>query len=279
MNWDHLRIFLAVMRTNSLRQAAADLGLSHPTLRRKLQALESDLGLHLFDRRQDGLHATPEASALFDKAAQVEASVLAVERCADNAAPGLGGRIHVTAPDILMSELLAPDLAAFAERWPQIGLHIDTAYELADLGRREAEVAFRLVPHDSLPDKELAGRKVATIYTAIYGNDHQWIGWSDFERQMEMIRESPYAELPISGALNNVYLQRAACIEGMGLAILPCFMADPCLEQRTEPRASADLWVLVHPDLRRNPRLRLFRDEMVAALRQRRPQLEGTVTS
>lgn len=275
LNWDYLRIFLAVMRSSSLRQAAERLGVSHPTIRRKLESLEEQLGLRLFDRRPDGLHATPEASVLLEKAEQVEASVHALGRCASNAAPALQGWIHVTAPDLLMSDLLAPALAAFVARWPQIELRVETTYKLADLGSREADVALRLLPLGQLPDGELVGKKAATAYTAVYGHAHQWIGWADTASQLERIRETPFADLPIRGVMNNIYLQRAACLAGMGLSILPCFMADPRLVQRTEPKPAGAIWVLVHPDLRRNPRLRLFRDEMVAALKQLRPQLEG----
>ncbi len=276
LDWDHLRVFLAVMRSKSLRHAAARLGVSHPTIRRRAQALESQIGIRLFDRRSDSLHATPEALALVEKAELVEASVHAFERRAGDADPNLKGVIRVTAPDLLMSELLAPDLAAFCARWPQVALQVETTYELADLGSREADIAFRFVPRDSMPHHELAGRKVAAVYAAIYGQGRQWIGWPDREQQLQWIRKSPFSDLSIGSVINNVYLQRAACIEGMGLAILPCFMADPWLERRTEPELSADLWVLVHPDLRRNPRLRLFREEMTQALQRLRPRLEGT---
>ena len=61
----------------------------------------------------------------------------------------------------------------------------------------------------------------------------------------------------------------------MGLSLLPCHLADATLERRSEPQPAFDLWVLVHPDLRRSPRLRLFRDEVVAALQRLRPRLEG----
>ncbi len=277
LNWDFLRIFLAVMRSSSLRQAAALLKVSHPTIRRKLETLEYQLDLRLFDRRPDGLHATPEASDLLVLAEQVEASVHALGRCASNADPKLQGKIHITAPDLLMSDLLAPDLVAFADRWPQIQLHVETTYELADLGSREADVAIRLVPFGEIPSGELTGRKAATAYTAVYGHrEHQWLGWHGDERDREWIKEYSFPELPIV-VMSNVYLQKSACIEGMGLARLPCFMADPWMKQRTKPEPAADIWVLVHPDLRRNPRLRLFRDEIVAALKRRQPQLEGTV--
>ena len=275
LNWDHLRVFLAVMRAKSLRQAASQLGASHPTVRRRLVQLEKQVGIRLFERRSDSLHATPEASELLVRAEEVEASVQAFARCAGNADPNLKGNIQVTAPDLIMSELLAPDLAAFCARWPQISVDVETTYAIADLGNREADIAFRLTARDAAPSQELLGRRAAITYAAVYGRGDQWLGWNDRELQTRMIRQTPFAHLPIGAVLNNVYLQRAACKAGMGLAILPCFMAEPWLERRTNPEPAADLWVLVHPDLRRNPRLRLFRDEMVAALQRHRPRIEG----
>jgi DNA-binding transcriptional LysR family regulator len=75
--------------------------------------------------------------------------------------------------------------------------------------------------------------------------------------------------------MNNPDLQRASCAAGMGLTLLPCFFADPTLERRSEPIHGFDVWVLVHPDLRDNPRLRVFRDFIFEALRRHRPRLEG----
>lgn len=275
LNWDYLRVFLAVVRSGSLRKAAAGLGTSHPTIRRRIKLLEEQLGIRLFDRGSDPLQPTPEALILIEKAEAVEASVQAFERIADGADPNLKGTIRITAPDLLMSDLLAPALAAFSLQYPEIVLEVDTSYELADLGNREADIAFRIIAKDSVPSLELTGRKVATTYTAVYGTGDQWLGWPDREQQKQWVAQTPFADLPIVGYLNNIYLQRAACREGMGLTLLPCFMADESLQRRTEPEASADLWVLIHPDLQENPRLRLFRTEMAKAFENLKPKMEG----
>lgn len=275
LNWDNLRIFLAVMRVSSLRQAAEQLGVSHPTIRRRLEALEEQLGLRLFDRRHDGLHPTYEAHNLLERAKQVEVSVQALSRCATNADPALEGRIHVTGPDIILSDLLAPDLVAFSKRWPQIELVIEATYELANLGGLEADVAIRLMTRGQSPDEELTGRKAAILSAALYGEGDHWVGWRGNEEDFVGTAPFPVQDIPRWGAANNVYLQRALCSHGMGISVLPCFMGDPYLKRRSEPIASGELWILVHPDLRDNPRLRLFRDEMFAAIQRYRPALEG----
>lgn len=275
VDWDLLRVFLALMRANTLREAAAALGTSHPTVRRKLHTLETQLGVVLFERTQQGLRATAEAAELLALAESVEASVDALARQASGLSPKLAGEIRVTVPDLIASELLMEDLADFAATWPQIQLRIEPTYEVTDLKRREADVAIRVMPHGVSPSGELVGRKAGTIYAATYGQTHQWVGWWGDERDQTPSEDTAFADRPTGIVLPDVRLQLAACIAGMGLAGLPCFMADAVLERHTEPRPSHDIWVLVHPDLRRSPRLRVFRDAMVEAIERHRPRLEG----
>ncbi|HAA55205.1 MAG TPA: hypothetical protein DCE42_10650 [Myxococcales bacterium] len=275
LNWDALRIFLVVMRAKSLRQAAEKLHVSHPTIRRKVEELEQTLGLTLFLRRSNGLHPTVEAMELLEKAEHVEASVQAFQRTAHNADPKLSGPIHLTIPDSSMSELIMPSIAAFNRKWPDIDLFIETSYDLADLSSREADIAVRIITRGSLPDGELTGRKVAKTYACKYGEGHQWLGWWGPERDKEWKAEFGDPDLPSVGGLRNIYMQRAACIEGMGLSILPCYFADPYLERKSTPVYTADLWVLLHPDMRKKPRLRLLRDTLIEALRALQPVLSG----
>ncbi|MBL4688878.1 MAG: LysR family transcriptional regulator [Nannocystaceae bacterium] len=275
LNWEHLRVFLATMRTGSLRAAADSLKLSHPTARRRLGALEEQLGLQLFERRRDGLHPTVEADALHTAAEEVERAVHALGRIAQAADPALRGPIRVTAPDIVGTELLMPDFAVFQRRWPDIDLRVDVSYQVADLDKREADVAIRALPAGNLPAQHLTGRKAATSYQAVYGEGEAWIGWQGEALDRPWIRATAFPDLPIRGGFNDPVLQRGACAAGLGLSMLPCFYAEPMLKRRSKPRPHFDLWVLVHPDLRRSPRLRVFRDFIVDALKRHRARLEG----
>lgn len=275
VDWDNVRVFLATMRAGSLRGAADELGLSHPTARRRLNVLEQQLGLKLFERRRDGLHATVEASELMHAAEEVEQAMHGLGRAARAAEPALRGPIRVTAPEIVATDLLMPDLVAFQKRWPEIELQVESSYDLANLERREADVALRAMPHGKRPAEHLTGRMAGVSYNAIYGRGERWIGWKGEAEDRGWIEKTPFPDLPIFGAMNDAMLQRAACVAGLGLTMLPCFFADPVLERRTKPQPHFDLWVLVHPDLRRSPRLRSFRDAMVAAIKQHRGRLEG----
>jgi DNA-binding transcriptional LysR family regulator len=168
-----------------------------------------------------------------------------------------------------------PDFVAFAQRWPQIDLRIDPTYALANLDRGEADVAIRSMPHGKLPAEHLTGRLAGTAYQAAYGDGDCWIGWGGADADAAWIQDTDFPDLPIRGAIDHPMLQRAACAEGMGLTMLPCFFAEPMLQRRSQPKPRFDIWVLVHPDLRRSPRLRVFRDAIVAAMKCYKPRLEG----
>lgn len=263
--WDLVRHFLAIVRAGTLRQAAEELDMSHPTLRRKLAQLEEAWALPLFDRRVDGLHPTPEARELVPLAEAMEAASTLLSRRAAGLSPSLEGWVHVTVPDILISDLLAPAIAAFARKYPRTQLKIETSNDLADLASREADVAIRLLPVGMAPPDDLIAHHGIPLFGAVYGEGQQWVGWDD---NQDIRRGTPFHDLPAAGAFNNPFLQRELCKEGLGLALLPCFMAPPELLRRTEPAHLADIWLLVHPDQRRNPRNRLFREAMLVALRE-----------
>jgi len=277
LNWDDVRLFLAVLRAGSLRAAASRLDVTRPTVSRRLAGLEHKLGVALFDRRPDGLHATTAAGALRPRAEAVETAMSGLTRAAQGADPELQGTVRVTVPAIAASELLIEDFAGFCERWPQIELVISGAYNLESLAQQQADVAIRFMPLGVAPDSDLHGRMVGNAYVAVYGRADAWIGQVGGDGDRAWVSKTPWPDLPVRGAILDGDLQRRACALGMGMARIPCFFGDGHLERRTEPEPGLDIWVLVHPDLRRNPRLRLFRDMVVESLKRQRDRLEGRV--
>ncbi|MFT7518714.1 MAG: DNA-binding transcriptional LysR family regulator [Kiritimatiellia bacterium] len=274
LSWDDMRLFLATMRAPSLKYVAQSMGISRPTAGRHLTALESRLGVRLFERRPDGLHATPAAVALVEPAEVVERAMQAATRSVRNAQGELRGPVRVTLPDIAASELLMPTLVAFCRQWPLIELHIDASYDLSDLARAKADVAIRFMRHGTTPDAELMGRLAATVYVAAYGSG-DWIGQSGDASDALWVAQTPFPDVPVRGSMRDAGLQRTACAAGLGRVWLPCFYADPVLTRCSDPVPGFDIWVLVHPDLRRNPRLKAFRDAVVAALRDQADRLAG----
>ncbi|MCO4772981.1 MAG: LysR family transcriptional regulator [Deltaproteobacteria bacterium] len=275
MMWDDVRVFLAILRAGSLRQAATTLGLSRPTTGRRLSALEGRMGLTLFDRRSDGLHATPAAVDLVPAAEEVERAMRGLARATQAVDSELRGPVRVSLPAIVASDLLMDELVAFHHRWPGIDLHISGSYEVSSLAEREADVAVRFMPRGVSPDPGLTGRLVATAWVAAYGEGDCWIGQRGAALDAAWVAQTDFPELPVRGAILDGLIQLRACQAGMGMGYLPCFLAEPHLRRRSEPVPGLDIWVLVHPDLRRNPRLRTFRDALVEGLKRQTARLEG----
>src|SRR5262244_1530295 len=97
MDWDDVRVFLAVARHGSLRAAGRALGLSQPTIGRRLTAFEATFGgPTLFDRLPEGLRLNAAGEALLPAAEQLESAALSLERRRAAASPALSGTVRVS---------------------------------------------------------------------------------------------------------------------------------------------------------------------------------------
>ncbi len=230
-------------------------------------------------KRSPKICQAADGGALVSLAEDVERAMFSLGRAAQAANPDLRGPVRVTVPGIAASDLLMPDFVAFCKRWPQIDLEIESDYGIARLDERKADVAIRFMPHGKPPHQDLTGRLAATAYVAAYGQGDCWIGQRGGALDASWIAASPFPDLPVRGAMLDGVIQRSACAAGLGLAHLPCFFAEPTLKRRSEPKPGLDIWVLVHSDLRRIPRLRVFRDAVVEALQRHKPRLEGRAMS
>ena len=262
LDWDELRLCRVVAEHRGLRKSADVLGMSHATLRRRLESIEASLGVVLFDRRPKGLHPTPAAEALLPLIDKMADDVATIRRRAAGLVPSLEGWVEVSMPDMLASDLLAEPIGAFCVAHPKIQVRVQTTYDFADLSHREADLAVRLLPVGAQPDEDLIGLRGGPFVVAVYGEGDDWVG---FDGMNDVIADTPMHDGGRLGAFNNIYLQRAMCRAGLGLVLLPCFMAEG-LRQRTPASHAADLWVVFHPDQRRNPRARLFRDHLCKVL-------------
>jgi DNA-binding transcriptional LysR family regulator len=273
LNWEDVHVFAVAARSRSYRAAAATLGSTHPTVRRRVASLEASLGFRLFQSDAPGLHPTVQGQELLRAAEQVEEAMSSFARQARAADSHLRGPLTATM-SISMAVGLAPALAAFSEAWPEIVLTVDTSTTIADLSAMEADVAIRAVPVGQTPDPSLVGRRAARVFRAAYGVDGA-AGWIASLDRPGWVRHTPFPDEPVRGVMPSVALRLEACKLGMGMAMLPCFMADPHLPRLSDPEPLFDIWVLVHPDLRRNPRLKLFRDAMVTAIADHADELQG----
>jgi DNA-binding transcriptional LysR family regulator len=289
VNWDDLRVALAVARAGSVRGASRALRVSHSTVLRRLQELEAAVGARLFERTLERYELTNAGQDLFDTASDIEDGVLSLERRVEGRDLKLSGPLRVTLPDPLLPALL-PVFHRFMDEYTEIDLTLSVAVEYLDLAQREADVALRIA---SAPPPELVGRRVASVACAIYGSERYlhgratrnlgrlaWVGWPSgsamgFARWMQ--EHVPKARVALR--VDNSWALRDAVDAHVGVALLPCVLGDArpgWRRVRLVPEVSVPLWILTHRDLRATARVRALRDTLWAAISADRALYEGT---
>jgi DNA-binding transcriptional LysR family regulator len=291
MDWDDVRHFLALARTRSVRAAGASLAVSHSTVARRVETLETRLGVKLFDRNREGYVLTDAGRDMLAGAERVEREMAALERGLAGQDARLEGRVRVTCTDPYVGRILVSALATLCAQHPGLELEVDASDTYLDLSKREADIALRAVIVGGTPPEHLIGRRVVPIVLASYvGAAHaarldperggvRWLG-SDLPNVAErMVAGSSYPELPLWGAFNSLELMSHAAREGLGIAMLPTYVgdADAGLVRIAKPdvRHMADFWLLTHRDLRDNARLRVAREQITAVLTDRMALFRG----
>ncbi len=288
-DWDDLRVFLALARAGSVRGAARDLRVTHPTVSRRLGGLEELLGARLFERMPEGYTLTEAGQEVLGLAVQMEEQVQEMGRRVLGRDTRLSGRLRVTLSGVFARRLLMPDLKAFQDAHPDVELEVETSYAMADLSRREADVAIRC---SNSPPEDLVGHRLMHHASAAYASleylaehdpvnspaDCRWIGRAD-DANPVWVKESAYPDVPVHGIMSDPEVQLEACKAGMGIAKLGCFVADrePDLRRLPpgEPDGRMQIWILTHPDLKNTLRVRSFMKFLARVMGRRRDLLEG----
>jgi DNA-binding transcriptional LysR family regulator len=144
MNWDRIRIFLAVARAGQILGAAQQLGLNHATVGRQLSALEEELGALLVERQTQGCTLTPAGEALLVSAERVESELLQFATKISGGTSAVNGTVRVGAPDGFGNYFLARQLGALADQHPSLTVQLVPLPRTFSLSRREADIVVTL---------------------------------------------------------------------------------------------------------------------------------------
>lgn len=281
LDWDDLRLFLAVADTGTLTAAARACGLTQPTLGRRIQSLEQRLGQKLFQRTAAGFLLTDTGQALLPVARRMaEAADTALRQLSGQEAQ-LSGTLRISSFDWFSHYVLADYCAGFLRLHPQVSLELITDSRLFNLARREADLVFRLQP---FAEPDIAQRKLLQLDYAVYASRDFDLRRLDAPQALQLISMDNYfSDLPdvtwlqqqfpgarICFQSNSREAQARLCTAGLGLAVLPVRMAQQIagLQQLPLPTAPPprQIWLGFHQDLRHQRRLRAFVDFVTAAV-------------
>ena len=271
MNWDDLKVLLALSREGSTRKAASTMGVSNTTVMRRLESLEEHIGGKLFNRTPDGYKPTALADQLLPTAKTVEQTLVEAERQVSGKDSELSGRVKLSLPAVPVTHI-SESVAEFALKYPRIELDIAISDEPVDLARREADIAVRGLPKDKRPPKDIVGIKIGRISIGYYVHKELLSEAARGQRQLTFIRASHsvlnLGDLPAPETLglegrhliDGLTPRMVAVTHKLGVAALPCFLATQHPNLILLPGIPSahwgHTWLLHHKDLRQSARIR-----------------------
>lgn len=266
--WDDLKYFMAVTAEESVANAARGLKVEHSTVVRRITRLESTLNVRLFNRFARGWILTEEGRTLKVEATAVEAQMMSIQRFSLSL-DDISGPVTITAPPDLMSDLVSPQLLEFQEKHTGIELTLIGELKTARLSRGEADIALRM---SKVEGAELVTQRICDVTYGFYGNretldknpeDRKFIGYS--EAHQPYINETllhQAAGRPIVLRTNNLKVARQAALRGVGVALLPNFLAekssDLLVVEKPVTIATYPIYLVMQRDMRNAKRVRIL---------------------
>lgn len=295
LDWDDLRFFLAIVRTGSLSAAARELRVTQSTAGRRLASLESGLGTRLLHRTPDGYVPTLAGEAILGQAERIEREALAVERTVGGRDTLLEGVVRVTAVETLASHVLAPAFCALQAGNPEIGIELLANVRHMSLAMREADIALRLTRFEQ---HDLVARRIGTMAYGLYASPaylerhgmpdfvagcpgHRLVMGLDGAEVPQLAdwlaAAAPRATTTLRTDSPEAQMQAALC--GQGIVCLSRLRGDASMPRllRLQPpmaQVTVEIWLAVHKDNRKVPRIRLVLDAIAAAIRDLANELD-----
>lgn len=277
LDWDLVRVFLDVARTGKLAGAAERVGLDVSTISRRLDRLEDELGLTLFERGPGGVIATAAGERLLPAAEEMARAIGELGVALDAVEAEAEGVVRLTAPPGVADVFVAPALIEFHRRHPRVRIDLDASVGYADLTRGEADLALRArrpARGDLVAQKLVTTRSIpaaAPAYVDALGpvrslDDVRWIAWGHDLAQIPEARWlSAHVTAPPVLRTSAFSAQLNAAATGLGAVLAP----EPYLDRfglvpvrRGRGLAAAwdalpagELWLVGHVALRRVPRV------------------------
>ena len=293
VNWDDLQLFLSIMTAGSMTKASAGIGVSQPTLGRRMKALERRLGAPLFHRLPGHLEPTSLGKAVAELLSPVRGSIEGILRLAElESAKSVVVRLSASTT---FSILLTENIQELVQQSGGVSLDIAATRTVSSFGRRESDMAIRLrkIPSTGL----IVQRRLGVIAFAVYGarslvrksgNDFHWakgipfIGLSDDRPPPQpdwLDRFMIEREGILLHRLGEVFLRLSAVKAGIGVSLLPCILGDrePDLVRLTPPvkELTESVFLLVHSDLARHDAIRAVAANIQAFFRRQAQRWAG----
>ncbi|WP_067522134.1 LysR family transcriptional regulator [Endozoicomonas ascidiicola] len=288
LNWDDIRIALAVADTGSLSAAGLQLEMTHSTVMRRVKQLENQLGQRLFIRHQRGYRLTEVGHQLLEKGKSVAAEMQLLQSSLTMMGDSPSGTLRIsTVSDF--SQFLVPLVAEFQQQYPNIQIEVVATDEILTLNRGDIHAALRV--GSSLTEPDLIAKPLTQVSLSYYASGsyaerfglpqtmeevtrHRWVLPAGGKRHIPGIkalydRLEPEHIVFKSNSFSDIYY---AVLHGMGIGPFESLnrlnqtqgsvhRVDFGLELEASP-----MWLVYHKDLKDSIRIKAFQDFLMKAV-------------
>jgi len=285
-DWNRARAFLVTAEEGSLSAAARALGMAQPTLGRQVSALESELGVILFERAGRGLTLTQSGLELVEHVRAMGDAATRVSLTASGQSQSIEGRVCITASESYSAFVLPPAVAKLRRIAPGITIEILASNDVRDLRRREADIAVR---NGRPTDPDLIARKIRDDTACLYATGAYLAQCGEIRTPDDMLRahfigfdnNEPFIEgLNALGmkltpkhfpVLSNSHLMQWELVKqgiGIGVMLTQVGDAEPMV-RRAAPWLKPfefPIWLVAHRELNTSRRVRLVFDLLAQEL-------------
>lgn len=279
LNWDDLRFFLEVARTQRISTAGVRLGVEHTTVARRIRQLETALNTVLFEKsRTSGFTLTQAGFDLLRHVEKMESHLLNAKEQVSSLGDSLSGHLKIAATEGFGSFVLTPIAMYFQEQYPGITLDVMPFQRFVSHSKRETDIVISIERPARGP---YIGGKIADYALKLYAtheylekapkikklndlSEHKFIAYID---EMIISKELRFVDdvIPNDKIIfrsNSVVAQMRACLQGKAMAVLPCFMAEsqPLFQSVLEKEFTIkrSFWMYYHEDLKNLKRIEIF---------------------
>lgn len=286
LDWDEFRLVRAIAETHSLYGAASRLGLNHSTMFRRLTALETRLGLKLFERDRSGYRPTAAGEDMAALAALMGETIAEFERRVGGQSLQLSGQVRLSTVETLGCLVLPKLLAEFHAAYPAVQIELGISEAQLDLVGSEVDLALRVVRGP--PPGEYAAVRLGLSRWAVYaspmlippGEEDRlkaapWIaptpGAGPSQAQRWIARNvDPSRHV---ARANSVIALAELAAQGFGAALIPCLVGDANSALRkvadADGEADGDIWLVAAPHSLRKARVRALHKHLADAIGRR----------
>jgi DNA-binding transcriptional LysR family regulator len=265
-NWDDLRIFLTLATESTVAGASTCLKINQSTVLRRIAAMEKDLNLTLFARDKDGYHLTDEGLIVLS-------TVNAMAECADALEKRIqlhnnsrvAGEVLLSAPDFVVTRLLAPKLEKVLADHPELNIRIRLTNAPLNIAKGEADIVIRVTHKDrqAIP-LNLYGRRLGDVRLCPYQakgrslENLSWLAWehADFR---DWLAKYSFPDRPIQIISGSPLIHLELIKQANFAAILPCFLGDADAEveriEGCQEFIGFEAWILTHEDMKHTKRI------------------------